>query len=223
MVIKKIEYLNGVSRKYKNRSVTLVKKDSDSESYTLEILNYQPELAHIPCAMHKVLRDKVSVNAVALTRLSMISTAISIMDMLGAESKENLLQLEKLAAVMREKEIENNNSNYSPSLLFLGWYYRHPILFRAAFLSQPTQITIPSDSEVDAYNFILFHAFNDLNSSIDYILYIISQKCDELGINLIVALNEHNLTYEQDFKNFGFEGIETLDKTKDYLLRKPKK
>lgn len=220
MSIKNFRYLNGVARKYKNRKVSLVQSE-DRSRYLLEILNYTPELAHFPCVNHSVLRDKVAVSAIGLSRLSLISTAISIMDILGAETKANLLELEESASLKLRNKFHKEQE---PSFLFLRWYYAQDLLRNAAFLSLPTSITKPNDAELNPDEWILFDAFADLSTyTAKECLNLITAECDKVGVSVMVALNHHNLPYEQSFRDSGFEGAETLDKTKDYLIRKPKK
>jgi len=74
-------YPNAVKRKYCNKQVILV--ELEDGTFTLEIVNYDKENCNEPCVAHYVLKDKVRVNYIRLSRETLIGVLLNAIELIN--------------------------------------------------------------------------------------------------------------------------------------------
>jgi hypothetical protein len=79
-------YPNAVKRKYHNKQVILV--DLKDGSFQIEIVNYDKENCKEPCVMHSVIRDKVRVSSIRLSKETLIAILLNVFELGLVQAEE---------------------------------------------------------------------------------------------------------------------------------------
>jgi hypothetical protein len=73
-------YTNAVKRKYHNKQVILV--ELEDGTFTLDIINYDKEYCNEPCVIHSVIKDKVRVSCIRLSKETLIGILLNSIELI---------------------------------------------------------------------------------------------------------------------------------------------